>query len=119
VEKRYHVQVDCLVDEAMLTALRPGADCQGEWLRVASASLLRQGNKNTWLELGLMEGRNRHLRRLLAAFGCEVLRLVRVSIGPLQLGKLAKGGWRPLSAEEIGGLGGVKNSERPINRARQ
>lgn len=112
LEKRYHVQVDRLVDVALLTALRTGADCKGEWLRVASAAILRQGEKNTWLELGLTEGRNRHLRRLLAAFDCAVLRLVRVSIGPLQLGKLTKGVWRSLSAEEIAVLGGT--DARPV-----
>lgn len=114
LEKCYHVQVNRLVDTALLTALRTGADCQGEWLRVSSAAILREGEKNAWLELGLTEGRNRHLRRLLAAFDCAVLRLVRVSIGPLQLGELAKGAWRPLSVEEATLLGGVGNEERPV-----
>ena len=119
LEKRYHVQVDRLVDAALLTALRTGADCQGEWLRVASAAILRQGEKNTWLELGLTEGRNRHLRRLLAGFDCAVLRLVRVSIGPLQLGELAKGAWRSLSAEEVAMLGGARADVRPVKGTRR
>lgn len=104
LEKRYHVQIDGLVDETLLATLRAGADCQGEWLRVASAALLRQGEKNSWLELGLTEGRNRHLRRLLAACGFEVRRLVRVAIGPLPLGDLPKGAWRPLEPGEIDAL---------------
>jgi 23S rRNA pseudouridine2605 synthase len=49
----------------------------------------------------LDEGRNRQIRRLLAAVGLVVLRLVRVSIGPVQLGDLAKGAVRPLSADEV------------------
>jgi 23S rRNA pseudouridine2605 synthase len=48
----------------------------------------------------LTEGKNRQIRRMLQALGIEVLRLVRVAIGPLQLGKLAKGEYRPLTAEE-------------------
>ena len=105
LEKRYHVQVDGIADAALLSALRVGADCQGEWLRVTAATLLRQGAKNSWLELGLTEGRNRHLRRLLAALGFNVRRLVRVSIGPLRLGDLPKGAWRLLEPEEVAQLG--------------
>ena len=48
----------------------------------------------------LEEGRNRQIRRLLEAFDVAVLRLVRVAIGPLALGALAKGQWRLLTAEE-------------------
>jgi 23S rRNA pseudouridine2605 synthase len=52
----------------------------------------------------LDEGRNRHIRRLLAAHGIGVLRLIRVAIGPLVLGDLPKGHWRPLDAEEVAAL---------------
>jgi 23S rRNA pseudouridine2605 synthase len=69
-------------------------------LRVKSARVLRRGGRNTWLEIVLDEGKNRHIRRLLAAFGIEVLRLVRVAIGPLVLGNLPKGASRPLAADE-------------------
>jgi 23S rRNA pseudouridine2605 synthase len=62
---------------------------------------LRSGQKNAWLEIALDEGRNRQIRRLLRAFDVAVLRLVRVSIGELQLGELPKGQWRALNAAEI------------------
>jgi 23S rRNA pseudouridine2605 synthase len=61
---------------------------------------LRSGKKNCWLEIVLDEGKNRQIRRMLEMLGVEVLRLVRLSIGPLQLGRLAKGAYRPLSADE-------------------
>ena len=64
------------------------------------ASLLRQGERNSWLEIILDEGKNRHMRRMLEAVGIEVLRLIRVAIGPLALGELAKGGVRTLTGEE-------------------
>jgi 23S rRNA pseudouridine2605 synthase len=72
----------------------------GELLRARHAHLLRAGEKNCWLEIILDEGKNRHIRRMMEALGIEVLRLVRVGIGPLQLGDLAKGQHRPLTAAE-------------------
>ena len=53
------------------------------------------------LEIVLEEGRNRHIRRLLEAFDVSVLRLIRVAVGSLTLGALAKGRWRLLTQEEI------------------
>eukprot|EP01031_Cornospumella_fuschlensis_P006231 gene6231-7743_t len=106
VDKTYHVQVSRLVDEALLDRLRRGVSGDEGVLRAKRIQVLRAGEKNTWLEIVLDEGRNRHIRRLLEAFEIEVLRLVRVAIGPLQLGELAKGQWRVLTAKEVAGLGG-------------
>lgn len=105
-DKTYHVQVDRIPDDATLAALRAGITVDGERLGVVSAVLLRSGGKHAWLEIVLDEGRNRQIRRLLAAFDIDVLRLVRVAIGPLVLGDLPKGQWRELSAEEVAALGG-------------
>jgi 23S rRNA pseudouridine2605 synthase len=76
----------------------------GERLAAKSARCLRSGDKNAWLEITLDEGRNRQIRRLLSAFDIAVLRLVRVRIGELQLGDLAKGQWRALTEQEIESL---------------
>lgn len=100
-DKTYHVQVDALPDAVLLQRLRAGVDDNGERLSAKSVRELRRGAKNAWLEIVLDEGRNRQIRRLLAAFDIAVLRLVRVAIGPLLLGDLAKGQWRPLTAQEI------------------
>lgn len=99
-DKTYHVQVDAIPDQALLQALRTGVDADGEHLRAVSASVLRTGTRNAWLEIVLDEGRNRQIRRLLAAFDLSVLRLVRVAVGPLQLGDLGKGQWRMLQPAE-------------------
>jgi 23S rRNA pseudouridine2605 synthase len=72
----------------------------GEVLRAKQARPLRSGQKNSWVEIILDEGKNRHIRRMMEALDVDVLRLVRVAIGPLQLGDLAKGKSRDLSAEE-------------------
>lgn len=102
--KTYHVQVGALPDAALLSALQEGIEDAGERLRAASASMLRQGQRNAWLQVVLDEGRNRQIRRLLSAFDVEVLRLVRVGIGPLVLGDLPKGKTRELSAAEVAAL---------------
>ena len=104
VEKTYHVQVDRVPDDALFAALEAGVDDEGERLAARRASVLRTGGRTAWLELVLDEGRNRHIRRMLAAFDLEVLRLVRVAIGPLPLGDLAKGAWRALTPAEVRAL---------------
>jgi 23S rRNA pseudouridine2605 synthase len=99
--KTYHVQIDRLPDAALLAALEHGVVLDGERLAVKSVRCLRAGGKNAWLEVVLDEGRNREIRRLLAALDVSVLRLVRVAVGQLCLGKLPKGQWRMLTAQEI------------------
>jgi 23S rRNA pseudouridine2605 synthase len=102
--KTYHVQIDRLPDAALLAELARGAVIDGERLGVRSVRRVRSGEKNSWLEITLEEGRNRQIRRLLEAFDVSVLRLVRVGVGSLLLGELAKGKWRALSEREISGL---------------
>ena len=104
VDKTYRVQVRGVPDAAALAAMRVGVIDRGEQLAVKAVALLRSGGRTAWLEIVLDEGRNRHLRRLLAALGFEVQRLMRVAIGPLALGGLGKGCWRELSAPEVQAL---------------
>jgi 23S rRNA pseudouridine2605 synthase len=101
LDKTYHVQIGRIADGALIESLKNGIRTkEGETLRVKSASLLRQGERNSWLEIILDEGKNRHIRRMLEALGIEVLRLIRVAIGPLALGDLAKGAVRYLGTHE-------------------
>lgn len=106
VDKTYHVQTGTAPDDAMLARFRDGASVDGELLTARSIELLRSGGRTAWLEVVLDEGRNRQIRRLLGAFDVEVLRLIRVAIGRLQLGDLAKGKARHLTAEEVAMLAG-------------
>jgi len=99
--KVYHVQVDRIVDAALLKSLLRGVRVEtGEFLRFKAAYILRHGERNTWLEIVLDEGKNRHIRRLLEQLEMKVLRLVRVSIGSLKLGELPKGVSRALTNVE-------------------
>jgi 23S rRNA pseudouridine2605 synthase len=105
IEKTYHVQVVGLPEAGLFAALVEGVDVDGgERLAVKGARELRRGGTNAWLEIVLDEGRNRQIRRILAAFDIGVLRLVRVAIGSIDLGDLAKGAWRPLAPDEVAAL---------------
>lgn len=101
LDKTYHVQIGAIADEALLQNLRTGIHASDdEYLRAKSVRMLRGGEHNSWLEIVLDEGKNRHIRRMLEELKIEVLRLVRVAIGPLALGNLPKGTTRALEPEE-------------------
>lgn len=107
LDKTYHVQVKALADEALVARIAAGMVDPGTDERLAAkrVSLLRVGSRSSsWLEVVLDEGKNRQIRRLVEAFDIEVLRLVRVAIGPLQLGELKKGEWRHLTGVETAAL---------------
>jgi 23S rRNA pseudouridine2605 synthase len=104
LDKTYAVHIDRIASNAELARMLHGVDIDGEPHAVKRASLLRSGGTNSWLEIVLDEGRNRQIRRILAAMDITVLRLIRVRIGALELGDLAKGTWRHLEAHEVSGL---------------
>lgn len=109
------VQIDCRPSAAQLAQLQAGLadsdpDGDGVLLRAKQVGVLREGERNAWLEIVLDEGRNRQIRRLLVAQEIGVLRLVRVAIGSLAMGELGKGGWRMLSDEEVRALSGAPAS---------
>lgn len=113
LDKTYHVQVDRLVDAEELRRMINGVRVDSrEMLRANSASVLRRGERNCWLEIILDEGKNRQIRRMLDAMEIETLRLVRVAVGPLELGELAKGASRRLSAQEKSALDSAMRSGR-------
>jgi 23S rRNA pseudouridine2605 synthase len=105
LDKTYHVHIDALADDRLLDRVLQGIETpNGETLRAKRAVLLRSGQKHSWVVIVLDEGKNRQIRRMLDTLGVQVLRLIRVSIGPLQLGNLPKGSHRALRAEEKAAL---------------
>jgi 23S rRNA pseudouridine2605 synthase len=101
LDKTYQVQIGAVADDALLQSLEKGLlSKEGDFLRVKRAGILRQGERNSWLEVILDEGKNRQIRRIFEQLGVEVLRLIRVAIGPLALGQLSKGASRPLTSAE-------------------
>jgi 23S rRNA pseudouridine2605 synthase len=114
LDKTYHVQIGRVADATLVEALRQGVSTQeGDMLRAKHARILRGGKSNTWLQVVLDEGKNRHIRRMFDQLGVEVLRLVRVAIGPQTLGELAKGAVRQLTDGEKQGL------DRAMDRAQR
>jgi len=114
LDKKYRVQIGAIADEALLQQLRNGIRAMdGEFLRVKNVRVLRSGERNSWIEIVLDEGKNRHIRRMLEALTIEVLRLVRIAIGPLALGDLPKGATRALSREEKQSLDRAMQRQNP------
>jgi 23S rRNA pseudouridine2605 synthase len=102
VDKTYHVQISTVAGQELLELVKKGVRTkEGDFLAVKRVSLLRHGGKNSWLEIVLDEGKNRHIRRILSTLGIEVMRLVRVAIGKLELADLPKGDIRKLTEQEV------------------
>ena len=104
LDKTYQVQIAATADESLLQKLTNGVHSDGDFLAAKAAQLLRCGDKNSWVEVVLNEGKNRQIRRMLEACSVEVLRLIRVAIGPLHLGSLGKGEARELTDLEKAAL---------------
>ncbi|MCC8122860.1 MAG: rRNA pseudouridine synthase [Oscillospiraceae bacterium] len=109
VEKEYHVTVRGDIACA-LPVLRSEMTLDETRLRPALVRVLKQGDPDGVLSITIREGKNRQVRRLCAAAGLQVLRLVRVREGSLLLGALPPGKWRTLTAEEVARLKGEEKA---------
>ena len=127
--RRYRVRVHGLVTEELLDRLRRGLTIEGTRYAPAEVTLERGGASNSWLAMGLKEGKNREVRRLCEHLGLTVSRLIRVAYGPFQLGALAPGALAEVPAkvvaEQLGlqqgrprGEGFAKARPRPAKPAR-
>lgn len=101
VEKTYLVQVAGSPTRDDLAKLLDGVFLAEGKVRAKVARRLKSQGQSTWLRIVLNEGKNREIRRMLAKLGHKVLRLRRVSLGPVQLDRLPKGKSRKLSLKEI------------------
>jgi 23S rRNA pseudouridine2605 synthase len=101
VSRTYLVSVRGLVEEESLARLRSGISDRGEKLSAEAVVLRKASRKESHLVVELKEGKNREVRRMFASVGHEVTRLKRVAYGSLELGELAPGACRELSAKEL------------------
>jgi 23S rRNA pseudouridine2605 synthase len=114
--RRYKVRVHGLVDLNALAALKNGVTIEGVVYGSIDAKFEKKQGSNAWLEIGLREGRNREIRRVLEHLGYSVTRLIRLSYGPFQLGGLERGAVEEVPskvlADQLGSGEGPKAKRR-------
>jgi len=111
VEKEYRALVRGEITDGVLRQLSRGVDLDGSVTAPATFQRLETLPDGAWVRVVLREGRNRQIRRMAAAVGLDVQRLVRVRIGSLRLGPLLPGTWRRLRASEVDALRGNTSDE--------
>ena len=101
VIKTYWTKISSHVTKEEISALRKGVMIDGKLTSPASVRLIRENTFDTVLLISIHEGRNRQVRKMAEAIGHKVISLRRVGFGPVLLGNLPTGMWRPLSRDEI------------------
>ena len=104
VPKTYHVEVAGAVSVEEIKMIQSGVYIAEGFVKAESCRLKQKRGKSSILEIVLREGKNREIRRLLAKVGHKVLRLKRISIGPLKLGEVPAGSFRELKPSEVKAL---------------
>jgi len=104
IPRTYLVKVTGVPEEQKLVRLRRGVMLEDGLASVVSVHVIRQREKNSWVEVVVTEGRNRLVKRMFSAIGHSVLKLKRVQFGPIRLGNLPFGQLRYLTSEEIAKL---------------
>jgi 23S rRNA pseudouridine2605 synthase len=99
--RRYRVRVHGKVDEAALAGLAQGVTIAGVRYGPIEAGLDARKGTHAWLSVALREGRNREVRRVMEHLGLRVSRLIRISYGPFQLGRLPRGAVEEVSAKAM------------------
>lgn len=109
IEKVYIARVAAPIGLRALDLLRTGVQLEDGISAPAGVRIVYRDNRT--IELTIHEGRNRMIRRMLAAVGSPVTGLIRTRIGPLMLGELKTGKWRELTDAEVSGVAGQRISE--------
>ncbi|MCB9025017.1 MAG: rRNA pseudouridine synthase [Bdellovibrionaceae bacterium] len=102
IPKTYLVKISGEITEQKMQKLKTGVTIPGG--RVRAIAVERLPNKETkynWIKIIISEGKNRQIRFMMEKIGCDVMKLQRVAIGMLRLGKLKKGQIQQLSAEDV------------------
>lgn len=105
IPKTYLVKTSSLLQEDAIEQLRAGVQLADGSTRPAVVKRLRDSATSTFLEITITEGRNRQVRRMIEAIGSKVRKLVRTAIGPVTIGDLSIGCYRPLAIDELKALG--------------
>ena len=116
IQKLYLATVQGEITQADLEKLIRGVRLSEGYAKVDAVKLRKQRSGAADLEIALSEGKNREIRRILARLGHKVVALKRLAIGPLRLGPLPTGGWRPLTRHEVEALYAATLSSRRKRR---
>lgn len=127
--RRYRVRARGRISQAELDALKDGIEIEGVRYGAVEATLDQVSGANAWLTVGIREGKNREVRKLMTHLGLEVNRLIRISFGPFQLSELKPGEAehvrRKVLADQLGlkvadafGLTGLIEEQRTERKAR-
>ncbi|NLG68331.1 MAG: rRNA pseudouridine synthase [Firmicutes bacterium] len=114
VPKTYRVTVRGAITDEALQRLRQGVELEDGRARASSLRLIRRSPDGGELAITLHEGRKRQVRRMCQSVGLTVRRLVRVRLGPLDLGTLAPGQWRYLGPDEVARLRRASGASEPF-----
>jgi 23S rRNA pseudouridine2605 synthase len=101
IPRTYLVKVVGVPEEKELNRLERGVMLEDGKAKATSSSILRQGEKNSWVRVVVTEGRNRLVKRMFSAIGHPVLKLKRIGFGSIQLRDLPIGRFRYLTPEEV------------------
>ena len=104
VMKEYQVLVQGSPTNTQLNSLRDGVKLREGRTKQAEVGIVKHETGNTWISIGIHEGRNRQVRRMCGAVGLQILKLLRVRFGTLELGTLKSGQSRKLDSKEIDAL---------------
>jgi 23S rRNA pseudouridine2605 synthase len=113
VTKVYHVKVKGRPTPESLARLVRGVVNDGERLSASEVEVLHPTRENTWVAIRVREGRYRQVRRMCEAIGHPAMKLIRVALGPLSLGQLRRGHWRPLLPKELAALEALRTEAGP------
>jgi pseudouridine synthase len=117
IPKTYLVKCASLIPDEALERLRTGVQLSDGPTRPAEVRRIRDSGKYSHIEVRITEGRNRQVRRMIEAIGSKVLKLVRIAIGPIEIGDLRIGQYRELTPAEVSALSGSPTRTGTSRRA--
>ncbi len=112
-EKEYHVQVSRVPDQEQLNIWRKGVVIEGGYRTMpARVDFMPQDKTGKWLRVVLKEGKKRQIREIGISIGLPVRRIIRIRIGPVEVGRLKPGEWRALTPQEMRNLGKLQKNKK-------